>query len=122
MTCMILVADRGTMHTQQADDAVCLGKEAALYTSISALMQAAKTVGADAVHPGYGFLSESPDFAVAVSAAGMQWLGPRAETMRDFALKHVAKGMAVKAGVPILAGSPLVATSAGMLARLFLAR
>ena len=76
-------------------------------------MQAAAESGATAVHPGYGFLSESPEFVAAVEGAGMQWLGPRGKTMSDFALKHVAKDMAVAAGVPILEGSPLVATAEG---------
>lgn len=79
-----------------------------------AYVQAAADCGATAVHPGYGFLSESPEYVAAVEGAGMQWLGPRGKTMFDFALKHVAKDMAVAAGVPTLEGSPLVATAEGV--------
>ena len=76
-------------------------------------MQACKESGASAVHPGYGFLSESPEFVEAVEGAGLAWLGPRGNTMTDFALKHVAKKIATDAGVPIMEGSPLVASAAG---------
>lgn len=65
------------------------------------------------MHPGYGFLSESPEFVSAVEAAGLVWLGPRAATMKEFALKHVAKERAIAADVPVLSGSPVVATAAG---------
>ena len=77
------------------------------------MVQAAKDCGATAIHPGYGFLSESPEFVAEVEAAGVVWLGPAAATIRDFALKHVAKDMAVEAGVPTLSGSPLVSTEEG---------
>ena len=106
-------ADHGSAHTTQADVAYGLGAAASLYTSLDALMAAARATGATAVHPGYGFLSESPLFFAAVEAAGMQWLGPRGKTMEDFALKHVAKEMALAAGVPVMQGSPLVATADG---------
>lgn len=76
-------------------------------------VQAAKESGAVAVHPGYGFLSESPEMVAEVEGAGLVWLGPDAPTIRDFALKHVAKDMAVAAGVPTLSGSPLVTTEEG---------
>ena len=76
-------------------------------------MQAAQQSGAHAVHPGYGFLSESAEMVAAVEAAGLTWLGPTAASIRDFALKHVAKDMAVAAGVPTLSGSPLVTTEGG---------
>ena len=79
----------------------------------AALVQAAKDTGAHAVHPGYGFLSESPEFVVAVEEAGLQWLGPRSDTISGFALKHVAKKMAVEAQVPVMPGSPLVQSASG---------
>jgi len=66
--------------------------------------------GATAVHPGYGFLSENEEFCAAVEEAGVKWLGPTAKTMHDFALKHVAREIAEKAGVPVLKGSGLVAS------------
>jgi urea carboxylase len=84
------------------------------------LMQAAKQSKATAVHPGYGFLSESPEFVEAVEAAGLAWLGPRAETMKDFALKHVAKDIAVAANVPTMPGSSVIATAVGAPARTLL--
>lgn len=71
-----------------------------------------------AVHPGYGFLSESPEFVAAVEAAGMVWLGPRASTMDDFALKHVAKERALAADVPVLSGSPVVSSAPGTFLKL----
>jgi biotin carboxylase len=77
-------------------------------------VQACQDAGADAVHPGYGFLSESKDFVAAVEGAGMQWLGPGAKTISEFALKHVAKKIATDAGVPIVEGSPLVTTLDGV--------
>lgn len=77
-------------------------------------VQAAEQTGAHAVHPGYGFLSESPEMVAAVEAAGLVWLGPAAPSIRDFALKHVAKDMAITAGVPTLSGSPLVSTEDGV--------
>ena len=77
------------------------------------LTQAAKDTGAHAVHPGYGFLSESPEFVMAVEEAGLQWLGPRSDTISGFALKHVAKKMAVEAQVPVMPGSPLVQSASG---------
>ena len=61
--------------------------------------QVAQQYGAAAVHPGYGFLSENEDFCSSVEAAGIQWLGPTAKTMHDFALKHVAREIAKSAGV-----------------------
>eukprot|EP00892_Ulva_mutabilis_P009832 jgi/Ulvmu1/7220/UM035_0006.1 len=103
--------DRGTAHTAVADEAVYLGEHAVLYTDIQALIRAAETCRADAVHPGYGFLSESPDFVTAVEAAGLVWLGPRVSTMEEFALKHIAKERAVAADVPVLPGSPVVTSA-----------
>jgi urea carboxylase len=97
-------------HVREATYAVCLGKDPRSYTNAAKLLQVAREYGATAVHPGYGFLSENEEFCDAVEQAGMQWLGPCAATMRDFALKHVARELAESAGVPVLKGSGLVAS------------
>src|SRR6516164_8402074 len=78
-------ADRGMLAVQLADDAIEIGPSQAArsYLNIEALLRAAATSGADAVHPGYGFLAESADFAAAVAAAGLVFIGPPAEIIRQ---------------------------------------
>ena len=73
--------------------------------NIEAIIAAAQYVGADAIHPGYGFLSEQPSFVMAVEAAGLVFIGPRAETMERLGSKSGAKIEAAKLGLPILLGS-----------------
>ncbi len=99
-------ADRGALHTRVADRAVHIGPSvpAESYLSIERLIDAAKRSGADAVHPGYGFLSENPAFVEACEAAGLVFIGPPAEAMRLMASKRLAKRRMAEAGVPVVPG------------------
>lgn len=100
-------ADRNSLHVRMADEAVCIGAapSAQSYLNIDALVTAAKLTGADAVHPGYGFLSENADFAKAVTDAGMTFIGPTAHSIEMLGVKSTAREIAIKAGVPITPGS-----------------
>lgn len=102
-------ADRAAPHTRAADVAVRIGPTPATdsYLSIPALLAAAKETGADAVHPGYGFLSEQADFARAVIGAGLTWVGPPPEAMDAMGRKDTARKIAEQAGVPVLKEIPL---------------
>ncbi len=90
--------DTRSLHARSADDAV----EIASYLHSEEHIRAAKAVGADAIHPGYGFLAERGDFAEAVEAAGLTWVGPSPEALRLGGDKLAAKGIAREAGVPVL--------------------
>jgi acetyl/propionyl-CoA carboxylase alpha subunit len=95
--------DQGSFHTRVADETV----EIPNYLFSEEHIRAAKRVGADAIHPGYGFLAENPDFAEAVEAAGLIFVGPTPEALRQGGDKLEAKRIAQKAGVPVLpAGAP----------------
>jgi propionyl-CoA carboxylase alpha chain len=96
--------DAGAPFVTEADRAVALpGRTAAqTYLNIEALLAAAAAAGADAVHPGYGFLSERADFARAVTAAGLTWVGPRAEVIETMGDKLAAKRLLADVGVPVL--------------------
>ena len=104
-------ADRFTRPVREADEAVRIGPPAAAesYLDTAAIIAACVATGAEAVHPGYGFLSEKPDFAEVLTAAGIRFIGPRAEHMRAFGLKHTARALAEAEGVPLLPGSGLLA-------------
>ncbi|OAE00408.1 urea carboxylase [Arthrobacter sp. OY3WO11] len=104
-------ADRGAKHVRLADEAVLLGPAPAKesYLRVDALLDAARSTGAGAIHPGYGFLSEDAAFAEAVEAAGLVFVGPTAEQLRIFGTKHTARDAAKAAGVPMIAGSGLLA-------------
>lgn len=104
-------ADAGALHVAMADAACPLPGDAARegYANIAALLEAARATGADAVHPGYGFLAESAAFARALKEAGLVWIGPRPETIADMGDKNRARDLARAAGVPILPGSPAMA-------------
>ncbi|WP_416547667.1 acetyl/propionyl/methylcrotonyl-CoA carboxylase subunit alpha [Limnohabitans sp. DCL3] len=99
-------ADRNALHVQEADTAVALGGtlSSESYLRIDKLLQAARDTGADAVHPGYGFLSENAEFAQAVIDAGLTWVGPPPEAIRALGSKSAAKALAQKHGVPCLPG------------------
>src|SRR5262249_45407774 len=95
--------DRGALHAESADTVV----EIASYLDPAEHVRAARESGADAVHPGYGFLSESAEFAAAVIAAGLTWIGPPPAALRAGGDKLAAKATAVAAGVPVLpSGTP----------------
>jgi acetyl-CoA carboxylase biotin carboxylase subunit len=102
-------ADRGELHVRAAHDAVRIGPPAPResYLSIDAVVAAAKATGADAVHPGYGFLSENPAFREACDAAKLAFVGPPASAMRVMGDKVSARRTAEKAGVPVTPGSEL---------------
>ena len=93
-------ADADALHVRAADRAV----RVASYLDVEAVVGAARAVGADAVHPGYGFLSERPAFARACAEAGMAFVGPSAEAMALLGDKVAAKGVAEAAGVPVVPG------------------
>ncbi len=103
-------ADRHSLHVDQADAAVLLGPPPApqSYLNQQAILEACKTTGAEAVHPGYGFLSENADFAEACERAGIVFLGPTPAQMRALGLKHTAREIAVHAGAPLLPGTGLL--------------
>ena len=98
--------DTGALHTQTCDQAVLLPGDslAETYLNAAAILEAARNTGADAIHPGYGFLSEDPDFAQAVQDAGLIWVGPGADAIRAMGLKDQAKQLMEQAGVPVVPG------------------
>jgi len=98
--------DANALHVKSADMAVAIGSAppAMSYLNIAAIIDAAKTSGADAIHPGYGFLSENPDFVEACTAADILFVGPDAESMRAMGLKDSAKALMEDAGVPVVPG------------------
>lgn len=100
-------ADRSSMHVRAADEAVCIGPAPAglSYLSQAALLSAAKITGAEAVHPGYGFLSENAAFSKAVSQAGMVFIGPPPEAISQLGYKSTARELAIKSGVPVTPGT-----------------
>ncbi len=99
--------DREALHVQVADEAFALGGNtpSESYLAIDKVIDAAKRSGADAVHPGYGFLSENGDFAQAVLDAGLTWIGPSPQSIRDLGDKAVARHIAERAGAPLVAGT-----------------
>ncbi|HEY6643490.1 urea carboxylase [Povalibacter sp.] len=103
-------ADRHSMHVALADEAVRLGPPPAAqsYLSQDLIIAAAQSTGAQAIHPGYGFLSENAEFAERCAAAGIGFIGPTPAQMRDFGLKHTARALALKHDVPLLPGSGLL--------------
>ncbi|QNI02571.1 urea carboxylase [Halomonas sp. SH5A2] len=105
-------ADRDAPYVHQADEAYSLGEGGAsdTYLDIDKLIAIAKQSGARAVHPGYGFLSENTRFIEACDAEGLIFLGPTAEQIEQFGLKHQARALAEKAGVPLVPGSELLAS------------
>ena len=99
-------ADASALHVDIADDAVRIGPAAAAesYLNGEAIIEAARASGAKAIHPGYGFLSESPDFVEAVRKAGLVFIGPSAKAIRAMGLKDRAKALMEDAGVPVVPG------------------
>ena len=106
--------DADALHVRLADEAFPLGgaSGADTYLNIPKLIDAARKAGADAVHPGYGFLSENADFAQAVLDAGLTWIGPSPQAIRDLGNKVTAREIAVRAGAPLVPGTEGPAESA----------
>ncbi|MDA1099857.1 MAG: ATP-grasp domain-containing protein [Proteobacteria bacterium] len=100
-------ADRDALHVREVGHSIHIGPAPALesYLNIQAVIAAARETGADAIHPGYGFLAENPNFAAAVQKAGMAFIGPSAEVLRQFGDKAAAKDAAEAAGVPTVPGT-----------------
>ncbi|MEV7002307.1 biotin carboxylase N-terminal domain-containing protein [Streptomyces sp. NPDC093982] len=100
--------DRDASHVRAADEAFALGGDtpASSYLDIEKVLNAARESGADAVHPGYGFLSENAEFAQAVLDAGLIWIGPPPQAIRDLGDKVAARHIAQRAGAPLVAGTP----------------
>lgn len=107
-------ADRRALHVQLADQAVCIGPAAAAasYLNQTALLTAAKLTGADAIHPGYGFLSENADFARKCQQAGLTFVGPSADVIDLMGEKAAARETMIKAEVPVIPGSQAEFTTA----------
>ena len=100
-------ADRDLMHLSLADETVCVGPApgAQSYLHIPAIIAAAEVTGATAIHPGYGFLAENPDFAEQVHNSGFTFVGPSAAVIRMMGDKVAAKAAMIAAGVPVVPGS-----------------
>src|SRR5207237_583043 len=112
---VVAADDRGSLHARSADETV----EIASYLHSEEHVRAARAARADAIHPGYGFLAESPDFAEAVEAAGLTWVGPPPEALRRGGDKLAAKAIAREAGVPVVPeGEPEEAPSPALDAEL----
>ncbi len=104
-------ADAHSLHVAQADEAVCIGPAPAAdsYLRAEKILEVAKQTGAQAIHPGYGFLSENAAFAESCAASGVVFIGPTPDQMRRFGLKHTAREIAEQNQVPLLPGSGLLA-------------
>ena len=103
-------ADENSPHVRLADAAFALGPSPAAesYLRTDRVLEAARTSGAEAIHPGYGFLSENAEFAQACEDAGLAFIGPTPAQMRDFGLKHTARELAQRCGLPLLPGTDLL--------------
>ena len=101
------VADRDSLHVQLADEAVCVGasRPSDSYLNIKNIISAATGTGAQAIHPGYGFLSESAEFASLCAACGLTFIGPKAETIDQMGNKEHARQLMIKHKVPVTPGS-----------------
>jgi acetyl-CoA carboxylase biotin carboxylase subunit len=101
-------ADRHSLHVRFADEAVCIGpaKSARSYLDIPSIISAAEITNAEAIHPGYGFLSENASFAEVCEVSGLKFIGPRPDVIRLMGVKERARAFMRDAGVPILPGSP----------------
>jgi acetyl-CoA carboxylase biotin carboxylase subunit len=105
-------ADRESLHVKYADESVCVGKtsSAESYLKVPNLIAAAEITGAEAIHPGYGFLAENADFAQTILDNGFTWIGPPPETIRQMGDKAVARATATAAGVPVVPGTDVLPT------------
>ena len=103
-------ADREALHVQLAEQAYCIGpaRSADSYLNVNAILTVAQAAGCDAIHPGYGFLSENADFADACEAAGITFIGPSGDVIRAMGNKAAARKLMQQAGVPVVPGSDAV--------------
>src|SRR5437764_15066980 len=101
-------ADRDSLHTRFADDDVCIGRAPSRdsYLNIPRLIAAAEITGADAIHPGYGFLAENAEFAEKVGASNIAFIGPTPDQIRQMGDKAAARKLAQAQGVPTVPGAP----------------
>ncbi|MBV8811442.1 MAG: acetyl-CoA carboxylase biotin carboxylase subunit [Acidobacteriaceae bacterium] len=100
-------ADRGALHVQMADEAVWVGPAPSIesYLRIECILEAARTTGAEAIHPGYGFLSENAGFAKACAEAGIKFIGPSWEAIEEMGSKTAARRLAIRANAPVVPGT-----------------
>ncbi len=105
------VVDAEALHVRLADQAVCIGPAPSTlsYLNVPAIIAAAEITGADAIHPGYGFLSENADFADTCERCGLTFIGPTAQNMRDWGAKVPARQLARRLGLPLLPGTGVLA-------------
>ncbi len=101
-------ADQSSLHVKSADESLCIGPalSAKSYLNMEAILDAAEKTGAEAIHPGYGYLAENPNFATACEARGLVFIGPSPETLQLAGDKITAKQMMINAGVPVIPSSP----------------
>jgi acetyl-CoA carboxylase biotin carboxylase subunit len=99
-------ADRGSLHLRHADEAVALGDDPRAYLDVQRIIDAARRSGADAIHPGYGFLSENPELSEACQHARLTFIGPSASAIRAMGNKPRARALLSAAGVPVVPGGP----------------
>src|SRR5215469_15749495 len=106
--------DARALHVRFADEAVCIGPAPASksYLNVPAIISAAEITGADAIHPGYGFLSENAQFAKICAKCGITFIGPTPEAMRAWGDKVTARANAHRFGLPLLAGSQVLEDAA----------
>ena len=112
--------DKLGLHRFKADEAYRIGEglgPVAAYLSIPEIIRVAKMAGADAIHPGYGLLSENPDFVDACTAAGIAFIGPRAQTMRELGDKASARRVAIAAGVPVIPATEVLGDDMALIKR-----
>ena len=102
-------SDSGSLHVETADESVLLEGEGLdqTYLNGSAIIEAARSTGADAIHPGYGFLSERADFAREVESAGIRWVGPSAHAIETMGDKISARTLMIESGVPVIPGDEI---------------
>lgn len=103
-------ADQDSLHVREADEAYCVGEgpAATSYLDVARILEVVRESGAQAIHPGYGFLSENADFAERCEYSQVAFIGPTPQQMREFGLKHASREIAIREGVPLLPGSGLL--------------
>ena len=111
--------DAKAAHVLEADEAILLGdpEPSKSYLNIDRVITAAQSTGAEAIHPGYGFLAENPDFAEACEASGINFIGPPSNVIRDLGNKTLARGIMETAGLPVIPGMPEATTDLSVLCR-----